>query len=191
MTLDDIQKITAFSAKQGVIFYHYGSFPEQFLVILGELITTKLKTDKVEQDVVHRLFFTIVEQVQNISRYSAEKANDDEKERGSSGRGAIIVGHESDEQSRYYICSTNKILHKNADRLKSFLNEINSLDNKQLKVMYKKRLREESDAESLGAGVGFIEMARKSEWPLEFGFQNIDNQYDLFFIKTYIRDTRP
>jgi len=60
------------------------------------------------------------------------------------------------------------------------------MDKDELKIYYKERRRADREGDSKGAGIGFIEMARKSSQPLEFSFQKIDDKHSFFTIKITI-----
>ena len=45
------------------------------------------------------------------------------------------------------------------------------------KAFYKEVRKKEPDETSKGAGLGFIEMARKSEYPVDFDFIDADNDF--------------
>jgi len=60
------------------------------------------------------------------------------------------------------------------------------MDRSELKQYYKEKRRNETPESSKGAGLGFIELARKSVKPIEFDVQKIDDEFSFFSLKTTI-----
>jgi hypothetical protein len=67
------------------------------------------------------------------------------------------------------------------------LDEINSLDKDGLKSLYKEIIKSSSGlTDKGGAGLGFVDMARKSGQKLVYKFQDIDDQTSFFSLKTIV-----
>ncbi len=81
------------------------------------------------------------------------------------------------------LCSSNLILKEHIDGLKDKINHINSLDPDGLKNLYHEILTGTEGLSSKGgAGLGLIEMARKSSMPLKYHFRDIDGAVAEFFL---------
>ena len=52
--------------------------------------------------------------------------------------------------------------------------------------MYKETLKSETPEGSKGAGVGFIEIARRSSKPIRFDFIDVDDRFSFFALETEI-----
>jgi len=66
------------------------------------------------------------------------------------------------------------------------LEEINSLDKEGLKQLYKKQMREGRLSDKGGAGLGFIDIARKTGNKLEYHFLPIDETSSFFLLSSSI-----
>ena len=66
------------------------------------------------------------------------------------------------------------------------LEDLNSKDKEGLKEMYKDIIKNTQISEKGGAGLGFVDMARKSGEKLEFSFSSMDADYDFFCLKVNI-----
>ena len=64
------------------------------------------------------------------------------------------------------------------DTLKNHLDTINTLDEKGLKDLYKKRLKE-NDAETVNAGIGLISIRIKTGNPIAYEFKKIKTEHSL------------
>ena len=114
-----------------------------------------------------KLSFLMIEVFQNIVRHSDNKINND------------CFGVRNLEQS-IHIFSSNKIGLEAYEFLNSKLAEINSLDQNQLKEIYKEILMNRELSEKGGAGLGLIEMARKSINPIQKNFKELSADSFLF-----------
>ena len=74
---------------------------------------------------------------------------------------------------------------ENAEGLQQNLAELKAMDSKELRKAYKQRLRDGPPEGSKGAGLGFIEMARKAD---RFEFDFVGSNELLFVFKVWIKE---
>jgi hypothetical protein len=86
----------------------------------------------------------------------------------------------------YYIASGNLIESKNVDNLKSKIENINKLKPEELKKLYIKVLGKDEISSKGGAGLGLIEMARKSGRELGVEFRKINDRLAYFYFQILI-----
>lgn len=84
-------------------------------------------------------------------------------------------------QNIYYITSGNLIENNKIENLERQLQKVNSLSPEELKALYREVLENQELSEKGGAGLGLIEMARKSGQKLSYEFQNFDNKFSFFY----------
>jgi hypothetical protein len=125
-----------------------------------------------------------VEQSQNIIHYSAEKTPPDE-DKAELSSGIIGVGYDT---GHYYVLCGNRVKKEAVAALGEQLTKLQSMSKDELKRYYKEERRKKSrpNSNSKGAGLGFIELARKSVKPIEFDVKQIDEQFSFFSLKTVI-----
>ncbi|MEM7181701.1 MAG: SiaB family protein kinase, partial [Spirochaetota bacterium] len=153
------------------IVYFKGKLSQEILGELGSMI----KSSYSKQSNIKRIFAVFIELAQNILHYSEERvANSDGSD---SGVGIVMV---NEEDSFFHISSGNLIDNSKIDKLKSKCEQVNSLTGEQLKELYKKRIKQSRPEDSKGAGLGFIDMARKSDSPIEYTIKRIDEQNSFF-----------
>lgn len=148
---------------------------------------TERNLEKIETDgkIKKKVYHVMVECLQNIAKHAddhLEGASDDLKA-GLSKNGIFIVGSDDKE---YFITSGNAIANENIEALKEMIDNINALDADGLKTLYKHKMKESRISEKGGAGLGFIDMARKTGNPLEYHFEPIDEQNSFFLLKSII-----
>jgi hypothetical protein len=168
---------------EGIILSFTGPFSQKVLEEVAEAWKMKLEIEKEKKSRIYNIFSVFVEMVQNVINYSDEVFNDSTEEI-SIRSGIVIIGKKDD---RYYISSGNKILSAKVDTIKQKLDKISSMEKNELNRLFKHCLRHETPPpESKGAGLGFIEMARKSNSPLEYTFDTIDDSYSFFTLHASI-----
>ena len=75
MLASQLMDMRAMLHSQGVIFAYSGYVTEPVLSGVGEALKQKLTIDDADTKTLRSVFAVFVEQMQNIIRYSAEKAN--------------------------------------------------------------------------------------------------------------------
>jgi len=146
---------------------------------------TSLTEKKMEEDeeggkTQKKVFHVMVECLQNISKHADKKLDTISKD----GRGIFMVHKGEDE---YKITTGNLIANEGVDDLKESLDLINSLDKDELKALYKKQIKEGSLSDKKGAGLGFIDIARKTGNELIYKFKPIDDENSFFILTSTIK----
>ena len=169
--------------QQGIVFCYSGYITESVLTGIGEALKQKLMLESADKTTMRNIFAIFVEQMQNVIRYSAEREpNDNEDAETELRYGVINIGIDD---HRFFVSCGNKILSKDVERLSTRLGEIRDMDDSELKSLYKQKLRAPTEATSKGAGVGFIEIARRSSDTIVFDFMEIDDDHSFFALKAY------
>ena len=83
---------------------------------------------------------------------------------------------------RIIISSKNLIENENIQLLEDRIDHLNELSDEDLKDIWRKTLNEGKRTPKGGAGLGIIDMARKSGLPLKKRFIQIDESYSRFFL---------
>ena len=169
----------------GIIFAYCGYITEPVLTGLGDALKLKLAIDEMDTKTARSVFAVFVEQMQNIIRYSAEKgASGSETGTPSQLRyGVMTVSREGDS---FVIKAGNLIDNADVEPLRAKLDNIRTADKEALKAMYKETLKGETEEGSKGAGVGFIEIARRSSRPIAFDFTDVDERFAFFALEAEI-----
>lgn len=181
MLAEDMYQFRDYLKDTGIIFCYSGYMTEDILVGIGNAIKQKLTMDDEDTNTARAVFSIFVEQVQNVIRYSAEKetGNDMTELR----YGVLTVGRKDD---RVFVTCGNVIKNPDRDRLKEHLLSIQQMGTKELKKLWKDTLRGDTPDGSKGAGVGFIDIARRSRQGFEFDFSDVDDTHSFFTLKAYI-----
>lgn len=184
--VDEIYGLKDTLANKGVIFCFSGYMTEDVLLSMGKTIKKKLNLVEADNKTSRSLFAVFVEEAQNIIRYSSEQlphpdgADDEEK---TLRHGFLSVGVE---EGKYYVCCANVVKRADVSRLNDHLTHIQGLDSDGLKALFRQTLKGKTPKGSKGAGVGFIDIARRATRGFEFGFKDLDDSYSYFCLKAYV-----
>ncbi|MFP4393472.1 MAG: SiaB family protein kinase [Desulfohalobiaceae bacterium] len=168
--------------EKGIIFSFSGPISQSLLEGIGQTLKQKMSLEETSTNIIQKVFSIFVELMQNIINYSAQRVPTEEAEQEIS-YGVLLVGKEGE---HFYIISGNYIEQEQEAALKDKLSSIQSMDKAELKQFYKQQRRSQVEDASKGAGLGFIEMARKASQPIEFEIADMEDGYSFFVVKAVI-----
>lgn len=181
----DLFDFRAVLLRKGIMFAYSGYVTEPVLNGVGEALKRKLAIQDADTKTVRSVFAIFVEQMQNMIRYSAEKVPPDVPLDAPLELrfGVLTIGQENGD---YVVHAGNLVLHADVERLRQRLSALSAMDREQLKVAYKEQLKAGPDEYSKGAGIGFIEIARRASKPIEFDFMEVDGKHAFFALKACV-----
>ncbi len=159
-----------------IMFSYKGPITQDILVAVGDSIKKKFPSGEIGYNIIKKIFAVFIEEAQNVLKHSYEKHYNHEQK--GTGIGLIGVGRKNHEY--FFVFSGNMIQRSSEGELKSHLDHINSLNKEELKKYYNKKRKTGTLSEEGGAGLGFIDMARRSGRPLEYWFEIIDDDRTFF-----------
>lgn len=157
-----------------------GKVTHQITKAFISLAEAQMEEDEEAAKVQRTVFHVMVECLQNISRHADEF---DCGETAFAGKGIFMVCNTRDS---YCITTGNVVFNKRVPELKEMLQNINKLDEARLKDLYVKQMREGRLSEKGGAGLGFIDIRRKTGEKLDYNFLNIDDKISFFLLTAHI-----
>lgn len=165
-----------------LILVYEGEFTQENTKVVLSMAENNMEKIGEENNIKRKVFNVMVECLQNICKHADEykKVVTEEVE----DHPAIFMIGKGDDG--YVVASGNAMLSDKVEALKDKLHHINSLDKEGLKIFYKEIITKGSMNERGGAGLGLIDMARKSGQKLEFDFEKIDTKYSFFSLQTKI-----
>ncbi len=162
----------------GFSLVYFGEFSHEITKMFTSMAETDMEKNSEERSVQRRVYHVMVETLQNMNKHS-----DDLKDDASVGGGMFIIGKKNDV---YYVITSNKVKREHKENLEMALNTVNNATLEELKDMYKKQIKEGRISEKGGAGLGLIDIARKTEEPLEYQFLQLDQDSFFFILKVEI-----
>ena len=169
--------------QHNITLVYEGDITHQLTKAFTTLAESNMVKEEESGSVQRKVFHVMVECLQNLCKHAEESQ---QMEHLYSSRGIFIVSRNDDE---YCVTTGNTVEIEKIDGLKSMLDHINSLDKDQLNELYKKQIKDGVLSEKGGAGLGFIDIARKTGKKLDFFFQPIDEKVSFFIMTSTIPRT--
>lgn len=168
--------------QSNIEFIFSGTFSQGLIEELGLALKQRLQFQQATKSKISSVFFTFVEQTQNIKQYEVSKENTKDF-LVIAGSGIIAI---SKTDLGYCVNSGNIIVDKDILPLKEKLDKITSMDNIELTNYFREVSRREVDMGSGRAGLGLIQIARKSTEKIEYNFEKIDDSYSYYTLTVTI-----
>lgn len=157
-----------------------GEITHQITKAFTSLTESNMAKDDEPGVVQRKVFHVMVECLQNISKHADDFTSSDFL---FSGRGIFLV---SKGESEYSVTTGNAVDNNRIEELTNMLETINKMDKDGLKELYKKQMKEGRLSDKGGAGLGFIDIKRKTGKELEYHFLPISNDTSFFLLTSTI-----
>lgn len=156
--------------QRNLILVYQGDFTQETTKSILTMAERSLEAAEEDPAIKRKVFNVMVESLQNIVKHSDAP--------GSSRSTAIfLIAQDPD---RYTIMSGNPVLKRRVADLKQTLDRINGLNKDGLKDLYKQIIQDTTLSDKGGAGLGFVDMARKSGEKLGFDFPEMSEGHCFF-----------
>jgi hypothetical protein len=140
-----------------------GPLSQSIIEQLGLAVKRYLEAETLDKGRLYDVFAVYIEQSQNIQNYNARKAAEG------------VPDH-------YLVTSGNPVARADLPALTQMLDALAKLDADQLKARFREQRRKPRSAGTSNAGLGLIDMARKSSQPLEYQVRNMDEHTAYFHL---------
>ncbi|MEH0155758.1 SiaB family protein kinase [Limibacter armeniacum] len=161
---------------ENVIFSYKGQMSGKMLDEILEHMSDKLSDRESHIKLRRRVSIIAVEILQNVYHHYAAVTE------GDSQHSPVIFMLGKNEDA-YFIQSGNFVSVQKASYLKEKIDYVNSLSLEELKSKYREILSNGDFSEQGGAGLGIIDIVRKSGQPLDYKFVESDNKQIFFELK--------
>ena len=164
---------------QKLILVYQGDFTQETTKSILTIAERNLDSSEEDSGTKRKVFNVMVESLQNIVKHY-----DGVPKTKSGHPGAIfLVGQEV---GRYSIMSGNPVHKTKVPALRRTLERLNELDKDGLKDLYKNIIQDTTLSDKGGAGLGFVDMARKSGEKLWFDFPEMSEAFCFFCLRVNI-----
>jgi hypothetical protein len=169
--MDLIRRIRDKMMKERLMFVYRGVVTNENSVPLLMLLEKEMENSEFGFVGRKRVFMFVLESLQNVTRHSD----------GSEHAGMSMVVY-SKVNDGYIVTTGNVISTSNIDDLKKRLDEINHLESGELRTVYRQMLSNSEFSSKGGAGLGLIEMAKKTGNKLDYDFLQLDSENSYFIL---------
>ena len=180
VSLDFVYDFYQKMQKNNISLVYEGEISHEITKAFSSLAESHLAIDNESNSLQKRVFHVMVESLQNISKHSGERKISS----------SIIDGHGlffiSRYENEYCITTGNVVLQDEVEAIKENLDQINSSNKKSLKELYKQKIKRGSLSRKGGAGLGFIDMVRKTGEQLMYSFVKLNDKKSYFILTSTI-----
>lgn len=155
-----------------------GHFDQEITKAVLSMVEKNFSENDLDELTKKRIFNIMVEVLQNICKHQASAGDD---------TAIFIVGKQDND---FAIISGNNLQANKRDKLASMLDNINNYDKEGLKVLYKEAKLKSVISDVGGAGLGFIDIARKSGNKLSYCIKRISEEKSFFIFKSVISNQK-
>ncbi|MGE0636818.1 MAG: SiaB family protein kinase [Bacteroidia bacterium] len=138
------------------------------------------KLDHLNTSLKHKkkILHILVEALQNIATHGY-------RDHTNTVASLFVIGMESD--NAFFVISGNTVTTKIEEYLREKLDHLNTLDNQELRAIYKDTIQHGEFTDKGGAGLGFIDIMRKSQSKLDYNFAPVNSSLSFFTYKVNIQ----
>lgn len=159
-----------------------GPLSHSIIEELGLAVKRYLENESSGSEKMLDVFSVYIEQTQNVRNYAQQKvaAGGDPARFNSI---TLLIGRDGD---HYLVASGNLVDVSDVPALTQKIDYLRTLDVAGLKAYYKEERRKPVPDNAIGAGLGLIDMARKTSLPLEYAIQEVDSEMVFFNLKAVV-----
>jgi uncharacterized protein YjfI (DUF2170 family) len=162
--------------KDNLSYIYRGRFTQNITDHILFLAEDNLEKEEQSSKIKKRVYSIMVECLQNVTRHQ-----NDTQDNSIDNFGLFVI-QKKDE--KYFITTGNLVEKSSINNIRVLIEKINSLEKEELKNYYKEVLDAGSLSNKGGAGLGLIDMARKSGNKLSYIFKDISDDFSYFYLHT-------
>ena len=173
-----IYKLFKAMQKNNLNYIYRGIFTANITDNILSLAESNLVQKEDPRALRRKVYNVMVEGLQNVTKHQADLEIDEDL-----NYGVFVL---KKEHFKYFITTGNLIENEFIDTLSKQITQVNSLDKDELKAYHREVLLNGKISSKGGAGLGLIDMARKSGNKLLYAFEKLDDKYSYFYLHTEI-----
>jgi len=177
LSLRQLGELQKFCCDQEILICLNGPNSQSLIEEIGKALRQHIAS-QTETSKAMDVFSTYIEMSQNIRNYGLSRNYD----AVTASATVIIASHP---QGRYSISAANLVEKEDGERLLERIQTLAKLDKQELKQLYKLQLRE-APLKAGGAGLGLIEMARRSSEPMESSLEDRPEGRSFFALRVIV-----
>ncbi len=164
------------------IFVYKGYVDQEVSKFFANQVKARLDAEGMDYLLANRIYHIMVECFQNIIRHSAARPEGNPENEISKIRGYLSVSKSDD---FFMVTTGNSIEDEATKNLSAWLDKINALEQDELKKLYKEILRENKLNNRGGAGLGFVDMKKRTKNKIDYRIcpLNEDNKFLILNVK--------
>lgn len=165
--------------KSGIMMCFNGPFSNSIIEETGKAMRNHLASENIAKAAVLDVFAVYIELAQNIHNYLVVREITPPEAMSS----IISIAKKGE---KYVVSSGNMVLHEDGKALLVRVEEVNNMSPEEKKRHYRELLRRDIAPGSLGAGLGFLDIAKRTSEKLECTFRVVDDTFGFFTLTVFI-----
>ena len=169
--------------RSNILLCFNGPISRSLIEEIGNALKNYLQADQAQPNAAMDVFAVYIEMTQNIRHYALAHHYDE-----IDSSATVVVARDDD--NHYVVQAGNLVDTADGQGLLAAVNTLATMDKAELKAAYKTQLRKPRDQDaSSGAGLGLIDIARKSVYPLSATLTTVDEKRSFFSVRAVIQKT--
>lgn len=178
MSSPDLYGLRERFEKDNILLCFNGPISRSLIEEIGNALKNYLKSEQLPPASALDVFAAYIELTQNIRHYATSS------QLAGADTATVIVSHFD---GCYSVAAGNIVRVNDGKKLVARIESFAKMDKAELKIAYKTQLRQPRDTDAVtGAGLGLIDMARKSSKPMEATLKEIGNDTAYFSLSIKI-----
>ena len=175
--VDQIYGIERMMVENQLLLAYKDNINEETSDQLIAMVDSKMIGFDEEKKIKKKVFNVLVECLQNVSRHAEpDKGQDHESS-------ILLIGRN---ENSFFIITGNMMSNEKTSHLKEKLDQINKLKPDEIRDGYKELMTQMEFSEKGGAGLGLLDIARKSANKFEYDFRKLGDKKTYFTLKVSI-----
>lgn len=175
----DLFRIREAFGKAGIMICFNGPFSHSIIEEIGVAVRNHLTAQNLTKAAVLDVFAIFIELAQNVKNYNTVRSLPPEE-----ASSAIITI--ARQEGQYAVTSGNVVFKEDVPGITTFIDSINLLDAQGLRRLYKEQIRKETPSSALGAGLGIMEMARRSTEKMAYAVSEMNEALAFFSLTAFV-----
>jgi len=144
---------------------------------LLEQTERKLRQESISKMIKKKIFKVLVETLQNVYHHQDDLNNQED----------IYVNFSlKTDHITYIVSAGNHVRTNKVGVLRSFIDKVNSMSQNELKEYYRYCLSQDHLSDESGAGLGFVDIIRKSGEKITYSFKQVNKDYSYFCLQVKV-----
>ncbi|WP_254217041.1 biofilm regulation protein kinase SiaB [Synechococcus sp. CCY 9618] len=180
ITTTSLMSLKDFFSDQKILICFNGPISRNLIGEIGSALKEHIESNHAPDLEVMDVFSVYIEMSQNIRNYAHSQGYSDAESSATVVIAAAEAGH-------YAVCAGNLVDMEDGKALVERIRTLADCDKIQLKALYKEQLRQpRSELKGRGAGLGLIEIARRSSQPMEASLDPLETGRAFFSLRAII-----
>jgi len=183
--LPEIYKIYKELERDDIILSFKGDITPDLLSSVFSIMETRLEHEKDKPSLKKKFYHILIECLQNLYHHNETLAAEENVAENEVGSPIFMIGR--GEGNSFKIITGNFILNASSEELKTRIDKINGMNAGELRAHYLDKLSSNELSGKGGAGLGMIDIARKSGHKIDYNFHKVSEKFSFFSLAVTVK----